>query len=90
VAPVKAELRKSAVLLLAGAALYGCAADPAWRQGAVNRCQAVGITEKDPQFATCTKALVQTEREDRIVKAYHDTSKVLYDPNKRHDELSIY
>ncbi len=74
-------MRTIIVVASIGMALSACAADPSvMRQAALN-CQAVGITEKDPQFATCTKAFSQQHIEDRLAQTYHDALNAV--PNDR-------
>ena len=41
------------------------------RQAAAN-CQAVEISESDPQFAICTHAYTRAHLEDRLENSYHD------------------
>ena len=65
-------MRTIIVLASLGLALSACAADPSVQRQAALNCQAVGISEKDPQFATCTKALSQQHIEDRLAQTYHD------------------
>jgi len=53
-------------------ALCGCATpDSVQRQAAIN-CLAVGISEKDPQFETCTHAYRRSYMEDRLENSFHD------------------
>ena len=60
------------IVALACVALCGCATDPSvYRQASLN-CQAVGIGEKDPQFATCTHAYRRSYMEDRLENSFHD------------------
>ncbi len=55
------------IVIVAAIGVCGCAADrELLRQEAINQCQAVGITEKDPQFATCLQAMTLTQREDEL------------------------
>lgn len=59
-----------AALVLMG--LGACATPEAVRVQAANNCQSVGISEKDPQFATCREAFSRQYLEDRLDRSYHD------------------
>jgi hypothetical protein len=60
------------IVAFTGLALCGCATDPSvYRQASLN-CQAVGISEADPQFATCTTVYARQHLEDRLTDSYHD------------------
>jgi hypothetical protein len=64
-------------LVLAGfaaLALGSCASTEAVQRQAALNCQAVGITERDPQFSTCTQAFRRTYLEDRLDQTYHDAA----------------
>lgn len=71
-----------------GLMVCGCAADNTRveRLAAAN-CQAVGITEKDPQFATCTKAYGRQYIEDRLTHDYHDARSAFRDPKLGHNDV---
>ena len=62
-------MRNIIVMASAGLALCGCATDPSVGQMAALNCQSVGISEKDPQFATRSKAFSQQYLEDQLEKA---------------------
>ena len=65
-------MRNIFIVAFSGLALCGCATDPSvYRQASLN-CQAVGISESDPQFATCTHAYTRAHLEDRLENSYHD------------------
>ncbi|HYK79896.1 MAG TPA: hypothetical protein VEU95_09705 [Micropepsaceae bacterium] len=65
-------MRNIFILTLTGLALCGCATDPSvYRQASLN-CQAVGISESDPQFATCAAVYSRRHLEDRLTARYHD------------------
>jgi hypothetical protein len=49
-------------------ALCGCATPESVQRQASANCQAVGISQSDPQFATCTHAYTRAHLED----SYHD------------------
>jgi hypothetical protein len=85
-------MRKSIAFLLASSALCGCVSSNAVdQQVALASCQAVGISEKDPQFATCMQAQIQGRREDRIEQAYKGAKNII--PNEHmtpHADVQIY
>ena len=66
-------MRGLVIIALSALALCACATDQNVRQQAALNCQAVGINEKDPQFETCTRAITQQYRENRIAQTYRDT-----------------
>jgi hypothetical protein len=53
-------------------ALCGCATPESVQLQASVNCQAVGISQSDPQFATCTHAYTRAHLEDRLENSYHD------------------
>lgn len=59
------------VLAMTGLALCACAVDPSVYARANLDCQAVGISQRDPQFATCSEAYSRQHLEDQIAKSYH-------------------
>ena len=73
-------------------ALCGCATGSAVdQQVALANCQAVGISERDPQFATCMQAQIQGRREGQIERAYQGAKNII--PNERmtpHADVQIY
>ena len=73
-------------------AVAGCAASNAVdQQVAQANCQAVGIGEGDPQFATCLQALIQGRREGQIERAYKGAKNII--PNEYmtpHADVQIY
>jgi len=67
---------------MASLALCGCASSYAVdQQYALASCQAVGIGERDPQFATCMQAQIQGRREQQLENAYDNAKKLR--PNER-------
>ncbi len=80
------------IVIVAAIGVCGCAADrELLRQEAINQCQAVGITEKDPQFATCMQAMILTQREDQLTWAYHSMLNLTpSDRNTRHQDIQVY
>ena len=85
-------MSKFLCVALACLALYGCAAGNAVdQQLAAANCQAVGIGERDPQFATCMQAQIQGRREGQIERAYQGAKNII--PNERmtpHADVQIY
>jgi hypothetical protein len=77
---------------VAAIGVCGCAADQALlRQAAINQCQAVGINENDPQFATCLQALTLTQREDQLRWAYYSMLNLTpSDRMTRHQDIQVY
>ena len=77
--------------MMAGFAIFtvcGCAAPESVQRQAIANCQAVGISEKDPQFATCTHAYRRTYMEDRLETSFHDAlNAVPEDRRIRHNEI---
>jgi len=81
-------MRNMIIMACAGLALSACAAD----SGRVERiatanCNAVGITEKDPQYAACRKAYGQQYIEDRLTHDYHDARSAFRDPKLAHTDV---
>ncbi len=62
-------MRTLIVLTFAAIATCGCAKD-AQREAAIFHCEQVGITQKDPQFETCTYAYALQAKEDALSSAY--------------------
>ena len=81
-------MRNLIIVALAGAALSACAADNnRVERIAVANCNAVGITEKDPQFPACRKAYGQQYIEDRLTHDYHDARSAFRDPKLAHTDV---
>jgi len=70
-------MRTLIVAVFTALGLCACATDERVIQQARASCQSVGITEKDPQFATCTEAMSRQHLEDRIHEAYHGANQSL-------------
>jgi len=85
-------MSKRLCVALACFAICGCASSHAVdQQAALASCQAVGISEKDPQFATCMQAQIQGRREMQIDRAYRGAKNIV--PNERmtpHADVQIY
>ncbi len=73
-------MRKSLVAACAVMALNACAAPESVRQAAIQNCLQVGITESDPQFATCTQSYGLQQQDGALSQNY----KTEYDPNQRY------
>ena len=80
------------IVIVAATGVCGCAADQELlRQEASNQCQAVGITEKDRQFATCMQAKTLTQREDQLRWAYHSMLNLSpSDRMTRQQDIQVY
>ena len=85
-------MRKFIAFTLMAFAVAGCAASSAVdQQVAQANCQAVGISERDPQFGTCMQAQIQGRREAQIERAYKGAKNII--PNERmtpHADVQIY
>jgi hypothetical protein len=67
--------------IFAGLSLCGCATQEIVQRQAAGNCQAVGIGEKDPQFATCSQAFKRQYQEDQLNQNYRNLLNVV--PNDR-------
>jgi len=77
-------MRTFLVLMVAAIGMCACAGDEqAQRQAAVTRCEAVGITQKDPQFETCTYAYGLQAKQDALETAFEKQSNPFPDPRER-------
>ena len=65
-------MRNFIILASAGLALCGCATDNRAESIAIANCNAVGITEKDPQFATCSQSYRLQYLQGRLEMSYRD------------------
>ena len=74
-------MRKFILPVLAGLSLWGCATQEIVQRQAADNCQAVGIGEKDPQFATCSKAFKRQYQEDQLNQNYRNLLNAV--PNDR-------
>jgi len=85
-------MRKSIAFAVTAFALCGCATSNAVdQQAALAGCQAVGISERDPQFATCMQAQIQGRREDQIERAYKGAKNIIpYERMTPHADVQIY
>jgi hypothetical protein len=84
-------MRKVLFFALTGFAVAGCASSYAVdQQLALANCHAVGISEKDPQFATCMQAQIQGRREMQLENAYENATHIV--PNEmmtRHADVTF-
>jgi hypothetical protein len=79
------------VLVLAAIGVSGCADQAFERQAVLRQCESVGITANDPEFAVCTKAMIQQHREDAIMRVYHNMAPLTpLDPVQKHQDVQIY
>jgi hypothetical protein len=80
--------RNSVFAGIAFLALFGCATPESLRQQAIANCQAVGISESDPEFANCTYAYTRAHLENRLETSYRDALDAS-PPNRqrRHDGI---
>ena len=75
-------MAKLLFVAMASLALCGCASSYAVdQQYALANCQAVGIGEKDSQFATCMQAQIRARREGQLEQAYENGKHIV--PNER-------
>lgn len=85
-------MRKFIALAVIVLPLCACASSHAVdQQAALASCQAVGISERDPQFATCMQAQILGRRESQIERAYKGAKNII--PNERmtpHADVQIY
>jgi uncharacterized protein YecT (DUF1311 family) len=66
---------------LAVGGLSGCATQDIAQRQAADNCQAVGIGEKDPQFAVCSQAFKRQYQEDQLNQNYRNLLNAV--PNDR-------
>lgn len=80
--------RNSVIAGIALLALCGCATPQSVQRQAIANCQAVGISESDPEFANCTYAYTRAHLENRLETSYHDALDAT-PPNRvrRHDGI---
>ena len=77
------------IIIVASAlvALCGCAASEQTRQVALANCQAVGISERDPQFETCMKSFAYQHIEAELNENYHESIRAVREPKLGHNDL---
>jgi uncharacterized protein YecT (DUF1311 family) len=82
-------VRKIMMAVLAVLGLSGCATQEIVQRQAADNCQAVGISEKDPQFATCSQAFKRQYQEDQLNQNYRNLLNAV--PNDRRiPHMDIY
>jgi uncharacterized lipoprotein NlpE involved in copper resistance len=79
-------MHKSMIACLALLALSGCATAESVRRQAIANCQAVGISESDPQFANCTYAYTRAHLENRLENSYRDALDAAPPTRQRHHD----
>lgn len=84
-------MRKLIIVASAALALCGCATPDSVRRQALNNCESVGITEEDPQFATCMHAYRLQSQQDRLEQSYHDALTWAGErPRNRYQQTYVY
>jgi uncharacterized protein YecT (DUF1311 family) len=68
-------------------ALCGCATSENTRHVAFANCQAVGISQKDPQFDTCMKSFSYQHIEAELNENYHENIRAVPDRKLGHNDL---
>ena len=80
-------MRNFIIVASVGLALCGCATDNTRVERlAVANCNSVGITEKDPQFATCSQSYRLQYIQGRLEHDYHDALNAIRDPKLAHND----
>ena len=74
-------MRKIFAVALAGTALCACAS-AGQKEAAILQCQAVGITQTDPQFNLCTRAYTLQANQDSLEVSYHQALNPTYDDRR--------
>jgi hypothetical protein len=74
-------MRTMLAIALAGTALSGCAST-GQKEAAILQCQAVGITQTDPQFDVCTRAYALQANQDSLEVSYHRALNHTYDSRR--------
>jgi hypothetical protein len=65
-------MRKTVILATVAGALCACQTPESLQRQAAANCQAVGISEKDPQFKTCSEAFSRQYLEDQLNTNYRN------------------
>ena len=65
------NMRKIIVATCALMGLTGCAASESVQQAAIQNCLQVGITQSDPQFATCTRSYALQRQDGALNQNYN-------------------
>jgi hypothetical protein len=84
-------MRKFIIVASAALALCGCTTPEGVQRQALSNCQSVGITEADPQFATCMHAFRLQSQQDRLEQSYHDAlTAEREDPRDHHPSIYVH
>lgn len=76
-------MRNILIVALAAAGLCACASD-SQREAAALQCQAVGITQSDPQFDLCTRSYTLQANQDSLEVSYHRALNPTYEKRLAH------
>jgi hypothetical protein len=74
-------MRTIIVVVLAAAGLCACASN-SQREVAIRQCQAVGITQNDPQFDLCTRAYTLQANQDTLEASYYQALNPTYEDRR--------
>jgi hypothetical protein len=74
-------MRNMLAIALAGTALCACAS-AGQKEAAILQCQAVGITQTDPQFNLCTRSYALQANQDALEVSYHRALNPTYDDRR--------
>jgi len=76
-------MRNLILIGLAAVGISACANDSE-RQAAILQCQAVGISQRDPEFDLCTRAYALQAKQDSLETAYDRALNATYDRKLPH------
>ena len=76
-------MRNILIVALAAAGLCACSTD-SQREAAALQCQAVGITQTDPQFDLCTRSYTLQANQDSLEVSYHRALNPTYEKRLAH------
>jgi hypothetical protein len=74
-------MRTILIVTLGVLALCGCAT-PSQREAAIRQCQAVGISQSDPQFELCTRAYALQANQDSLEVSYRRALNPTYEDRR--------
>ena len=74
-------MRHIVVVALAAAALTACATENQ-RLAAIRSCEAVGVTQSDPQFDLCMRSYTLQANQDNLEVSYHRALNPTYENSK--------
>jgi len=72
------------ILIVALTAGLGACATEGQREAAVLQCEAVGVTQSDPYFDTCTRSYALQANQDNLDVSYHRALNPTYDRRMAH------